>query len=60
MDRDLCLQLPKMKRKPPLPRNNGREKLLFAYVQKAIMPSLLGMLRVSRGITLLSKSGNAL
>lgn len=49
MDGDLCLQLPKMRRKPPVPRNNVREKMLFAYIEKAIIPSLLGMLRVSRG-----------
>lgn len=49
MDRDVRLQLPKIKRRLPVPRNNVREKMLFAYVQKAIIPSLLGMLRVSRG-----------
>lgn len=49
MDRDLCSQLPKIERKPPVPRKSVREKMLFAYFQKAIIPSLLGMLRVSRG-----------
>lgn len=49
MDRDVRLQLPKIKRRLPVPRNNVREKMLFAYVQKAIILSLLGMLRVSRG-----------